>query len=77
MEVMTFFNSVKNLVTIQIIAGNGSKQSFGSGISNWKKIVTEKTQEKHYNGILLLVRLFSLFMREHGPSVCETPVLKL
>lgn len=37
MEVKTFFNSVKNLVTIQIIAGNGSKQSFGSGISNWKK----------------------------------------
>lgn len=34
--------------------------------------LTEKPLEKHYEGILLLVRLFSLFRCEHGPSVHET-----
>lgn len=61
---------VKNLSKI-LITRKGNKQSFGCEIS-YCKAFTEEPLEKRYKGILLLVRLFSLFGCEHGPSVRET-----
>lgn len=55
----------------------GINKSFGSGISYYKTYLQKSPRRSVTNGILLLVRLFSLFRHGHGPSVRETSSFKI